>query len=158
MSVAAGEDGLQIKGPWSAGEIERHLTATMVPLRLACVSNSGWPVSLSLWFLYEDGAFFCASRRTAKIVAILASEPRCGFEVAGETPPYHGVRGQGVASLHPEKGAAVLERLADRYLGAADTPFRRWLMRGAAEEIAIRIVPARMMSWDYRRRMSASEA
>ncbi|MGE4220588.1 MAG: pyridoxamine 5'-phosphate oxidase family protein [Alphaproteobacteria bacterium] len=151
-------NGPALSGPWTAEQIERHLATTVVPVRLACVAPSGWPVSLSLWFLYEDGALFCASRKGARVVRILESAPRCGFEVAGEAPPYHGVRGQGLAALDPAAGPALLPRLIDRYLGPGDTPFRRWLMRNAADEVAIRIAPQRLMNWDYRRRMSEPAA
>ena len=157
MIVADENVGAAVTGPWSAAEIERHLAATVIPIRLACVAPSGWPVSLSLWFLYQDGALFCASRSGARVVRILESAPRCGFEVAGETPPYHGVRGQGVATLDRDAGPALLPRLIDRYLGPDETPFRRWLLRDAADEVAIRITPKRMMSWDYRRRMSGPD-
>jgi hypothetical protein len=40
----------------------------------------------------------------ARILEYLRVEPRCGFEVASDRPPYRGVRGQGVASLHPAEG------------------------------------------------------
>ena len=142
-----------LKGPWSAGEIDAHLAGAVIPIRLSAISPAGWPVVLSLWFLYEDGAFHCASRSHARIVALLEANPRCGFEIAGETPPYCGVRGQGMASLDRTNGKAVLARLADRYLGSDDTPFRRRLMQGADDEVAILIRPTRMMSWDYRKRM-----
>ncbi|MDA0662534.1 MAG: pyridoxamine 5'-phosphate oxidase family protein [Proteobacteria bacterium] len=142
-----------LSGPWSAGEIGTYLAGAVIPVRLSAISPAGWPVVLSLWFLYEDGAFHCASRSHARIVALLDANPRCGFEVAGETPPYCGVRGQGLATLDRTNGAAVLARLADRYLGTGDTPFRRKLMQGAQDEVALVIRPTRMMSWDYRKRM-----
>lgn len=141
-------------GPWSAGEAGTYLAGAVIPIRLSAISAAGWPVVLSLWFLYEDGVFHCASRSHARIVALLDANPRCGFEVAGETPPYCGVRGQGLASLDRDSGKAVLARLADRYLGSEDTPFRRRLMQGAQDEVALTIRPTRMMSWDYRKRMT----
>jgi len=142
-----------LSGPWSVDEIGTYLAGAVIPVRLSAISPAGWPVVLSLWFLYADGAFHCASRSHARIVALLEANPRCGFEVAGETLPYFGVRGQGVATLDRKNGKAVLERLADRYLGAGDTPFRRRLMQGARDEVALIIRPTRMMSWDYRKRM-----
>tara|TARA_B100001123_G_C14950383_1_gene883435 strand:+ start:306 stop:647 length:342 start_codon:yes stop_codon:yes gene_type:complete len=110
-------------------------------------------VVLSLWFLYEDGVFKCASRLQSKVIAFLEDNPRCGLEIAGETPPYHGVRGQGVATVSEDGAAALLEHLANRYVGTEETPFRQWLLAGAHEEAAIFIAPIRLMSWDYRKRM-----
>jgi len=143
-------------GPWSPAEADSFLQDAVIPMRLSAVSPAGWPVVLSLWFLYEDGAFIAASRPNARIVKLLEGNPRCGFEVAREAPPYCGVRGQGKATLDAAVGEAVLGRLAARYLGETETPFRRWLMAGAADEVAIIIRPVRLMTWDYRGRMADS--
>ena len=62
--------------------------------------------------------------------------------------------GSGTATISEEGGAALLERLADRYIGQVETPFRKWLLAGAEEEVAITITPIRFMSWDYRNRMT----
>jgi hypothetical protein len=145
---------LELTGPWSVHEIEQFFAQATIPLRLSVISRAGWPVVLSLWYLFEDGVLKCASRRHAKVVDILHGNARCGLEVAGESPPYHGVRGQGVATIDAQGGSALLERLADRYIGQKETPFRRWLLAGARDEVAITIAPIRLMSWDYRDRMT----
>ena len=145
---------LKLTGPWSVHEIEQYFAQKTIPLRLSVISRAGWPVVLSLWYLFEDGVFKCATRRNAKVVDMIDGNPRCGLEVAGETLPYHGVRGQGVATIDEQNGAAMLERLADRYIGQKETPFRRWLLAGTHDEVAITITPIRLMSWDYRDRMT----
>ena len=136
-------------------DIEHFLARSIIPMRLSVMSKDGWPVVLSLWFLYEDGVFKCASRRQSKVITFLEDNPRCGLEIAGEAPPYHGVRGQGIATISEDGAAALLERLANRYLGTEDTPLRQWLLAGAHDEVAISISPFRFMSWDYRKRMSS---
>ena len=79
--------------------------------------------------------------------------PGCGFEVAPETPPYSGVRGQGHAELLPGEGIPVLLRLVDRYLGTRETRFARWLIGRGDAEVAIRIRPDWLTSWDFSGRM-----
>ena len=140
-------------GPWSQSEIDDYLGSAVIPARIAVVSDTGWPVIVSLWFLYERQTIYCATRPTARIVNLLTGQPRVGFEIAAETPPYRGVRGQGVATLSADEGGALLTRLVDRYLGTAETAFRKWLLEGAEGEISIAIRPVRFMSWDYRARM-----
>lgn len=125
-------------------------------MRLSVINRGGWPVIVSLWFLYEDGRFWAASRHRARIVDYLSANPRCGFEIARDAPPYCGVRGYGLAEMSNDTDARLLTRLADRYLGSAETPFRHWLIAGATEETAIAIVPESLMSWDYRARMSGA--
>lgn len=145
---------LRLKGPWELPEVEAFLAETVIPMRLSTVTASGWPVVLSLWFIYENGKLHCASRPSARIVELLRGEPRCGFEVARDTPPYFGVRGQGHATLNQENGERLLPRLIERYLGGGDSKLRDGLLANAADEVCIEIEPARIMSWDFRDRMS----
>lgn len=142
-------------GPWSPARVEAHLLESVLPLRLACVTASGHPQVLSLWYLWRDGALWCATSPRARVVAGLAREPRCGFEVAADAPPYRGVRGRGHATLDRTRGGEILTALVDRYLGTRDTRFARWLLSRAADEVAIRIEPETLASWDFTRRMGA---
>jgi nitroimidazol reductase NimA-like FMN-containing flavoprotein (pyridoxamine 5'-phosphate oxidase superfamily) len=146
---------MRIKGPWPVERIHEHLASAVIPLRLAYASASSHPQLLSLWFVWRDDAFWCATSTSARVVALLAREPRCGFEVAPDAPPYHGVRGRGVATLDPARGAETLELLVDRYLRTRESPFARWLLARAASEVAIRIEPSSLVSWDFSARMNA---
>jgi len=145
----------KLNGPWSHREIESFLGSTVIPIRLSVTSTSGWPIIVSLWFLYENGHLNCATRSSSNIARLLSGQPRVGFEVSGETPPYYGIRGQGLASLSADKDAVLLSRLMDRYLGDKRAQFRQWLLEGSKNEVAIRIKPLRIMSWDYRKRMAS---
>lgn len=142
-----------ITGPYSLDEVERYLRETVVPLRVACLTRTGAPLVLSLWFLYRDGALWCASRPTAHVVRHLAHDARCAFEVARDAPPYRGVRGQGRARVLPDAGGHLLVELIDRYLGTRESRLARRLLASAADEMAIRIEPIRLASWDYTERM-----
>jgi hypothetical protein len=142
-----------ISGPYALEEAERYLRDTVVPVRLACLTASGSPLVLSLWFVYREGALWCASRPRAHVVRHLERDPRCGFEVARDAPPYRGVRGQGRARVMRGEGGRLLADLLERYLGTTDSAFARRLLAGAADEVAIRIAPARLVSWDYAERM-----
>jgi nitroimidazol reductase NimA-like FMN-containing flavoprotein (pyridoxamine 5'-phosphate oxidase superfamily) len=141
---------------WSLGEVEQFLRQSRIPLRLACLSGGGAPQLCSLWFLYDEGALWCATRRDARLVSMLRKDSRCAFEVAGDLPPYRGVRGQGRALLSETEGPALLLRLIDRYLDGPDSGFARWLIGRQDNEVAIRIEPAWMTSWDFSRRMAGS--
>jgi nitroimidazol reductase NimA-like FMN-containing flavoprotein (pyridoxamine 5'-phosphate oxidase superfamily) len=145
-----------ISGPYPVEQVERYLSDTVVPVRLACLTASGSPLVLSLWFLYREGALWCASRPQARVVHHLERDARCAFEVARDAPPYRGVRGQGRAHVMRGEGGRLLGALVDRYLGAADSRLARRLLAGAADEVAIRITPTRLVSWDYTDRMQGS--
>lgn len=126
-------------------------------MRLAVSSGAGVPIIVSLWFLWRDGALWLATSRKARIVAWLRANADCGFEVAPERPPYRGVRGQGRASLVEAEGMPVLHRLLARYEIAPDSGLSRMLRsRPAEQEVAIRIDPDWMTSWDYSARMAGA--
>jgi len=146
------------RGPWDGAEIGRYLEQSRVPVRLACADSSGWPVVVSLWYAFDDGALWCATPARSRTARWLERDPRCGFEVAPNQPPYFGVRGQGRAELLPELGAHVLRRLVTRYLGGDSSELARWLLSRRAPETAIRIEPVRIASWDFSKRMRGAFA
>jgi nitroimidazol reductase NimA-like FMN-containing flavoprotein (pyridoxamine 5'-phosphate oxidase superfamily) len=143
------------KGPWSPAEVDRFLANWRIPVRLAVNGASGHPVLASLWYAHLDGAIWCATKRDSSIATSLARDPRCAFEIAPESRPYHGVRGQALAALHEARGEEILRRLIERYLDHDNSAFARWLLSRAAGETAIALSPLTLVSWDYRKRMSA---
>ena len=147
---------MKIKGPWNEAQIRTYLEDTVIPARVAVLLPSGAPLVLSLWFLPRDGAIWCACNKKARVVELLREDPRCGFEIASEIPPYRGVRGQGEAFLDAPEGPAVLAALLARYRIAAGSRLGTMLTREAANdnEVAIRIVPDWMTSWDFSARMA----
>ncbi|MEO8224284.1 MAG: pyridoxamine 5'-phosphate oxidase family protein [Gammaproteobacteria bacterium] len=139
---------------WSATVIEQFLLDTVIPIRLACLGRSGAPLICSVWFIYDEGFLWCATQHAARLSTLLGNDPRCAFEIAGDDAPYRGVRGQGNARLSRAEGPVVLQRLVDRYLQSRDTPFARWLVSRQDDEVAIRIQPDWLTSWDFSTRMT----
>src|SRR5512134_890654 len=56
------------QGPFSSEQIDAYLLETVVPLRLACADPDGHPLVLSLWFLWLEGALWCATAPDARVV------------------------------------------------------------------------------------------
>ena len=135
---------------------KEFLEQSRVPVRLACITHEGWPMVLSLWYLYEAGKIFCATQKASKLVYHLESSPRCAFEVAGDQPPYRGIRGQGTVILLQHGGRELLEQLLRRYLHGSDTPLHKMLLSRADNEVALEIRPIRIFAWDYTSRMKQS--
>ncbi len=145
---------MKLKGPWNAGAVERFLAESVIPARIGVLTTNGVPLVLSLWFVHRDGAIWCACNKKARVIELLARNPRCGFEIAAETPPYRGVRGQGVAQLDIPGGAGVLAELLERYRIPGHSRLATMLLEEAVNEVAIRIEPEWMTSWDFSARMS----
>jgi hypothetical protein len=144
---------MNIKGPWSQREIQCFLDETRVPVRLACNGASGYPVLASLWYLPEDGRIWCATQRSASVAALLARNSQCAFDVSVESAPYRGLRGQGLAVLHDDRGEEILLKLINRYLGDSKPRLAQSLLARTATETAIAIEPKTIVSWDYTERM-----
>ncbi len=144
------------KGPWSTDQVQHFLREARIPVQLACNGVSGHPVLVSLWFVPQEGRLWCATQRGASVVSLLRGDARCAFEVSVESPPYFGVRGTGIATLHDDRGEEVLRVLIDRYLGNTDSKLARFLLSRVESETAISIEPRTLVSWDYRERMEGA--
>ncbi len=144
-----------LKGPWDHAQVDAFLYNTTFPLRLACVGEDGFPRVVSVWFGYDGQHLRCVSHRSSQLVGLLERCERVGFELAPNEPPYHGVRGQGIARLDSDADGTVLRQMLERYLGGTTSKLARWLLSRAEDEVLITIEPLRLFSWDYRERMGA---
>ncbi|HEY5638854.1 MAG TPA: hypothetical protein VIW01_02275 [Dehalococcoidia bacterium] len=132
------------------------LEGVKIPLKLGALTQSGWPVIVSLWFVWREGSLWCATQRSAKIADHLMRDSRCAFEVAPDQPPYRGIRGRATARLHPQRGEEILRVLLDKYLGGTDSPLAKRLLAKTETEVAIEVSPVSIHTWDYRERMKHS--
>lgn len=146
--------GVSRRSAWSFQRIETFLRDYRVPLRLAVKAGSDYPMICSLWFRYRDGQLLCATKGDSTVARRLRADPRCGFELAPNEPPYFGVRGRGRASIASEGAVELLGELIDRYLGGRDSELATWLLRSSEDEVTISIEPEWVTSWDYSSRMA----
>lgn len=144
---------IRCTGSWSRSQCDDYLDDLTIPVRLACVASSGYPVVFSLWYVWDGVHLWCAVQKDARTARYCRARPRCGFEVAADSPPYRGVRGSADVSVVPEEGERILRTLLPRYLGSADSELARWLLSRVDTEVALRLTPVRLFSWDYSRRM-----
>ena len=138
-------------------EIDAFLSEAEIPIRLGVLLASGYPMVVSVWYLWNGEEFICATPENAPLAKALKSSLKCGFEVSNDNPPYFGIRGQADVTLVPDPSKTHLQMLADRYLKDRDPGLAKWLMEKPGQELCLRIKPHRMMSYDYRNRMAASE-
>lgn len=124
-----------------------------IPIRLACIKPNGIPTVLSLWYVQIEGRIYCATQKDAKIVSYLEKNPLCGFEIAGDKPPYKGTRGEGVSKIIEERGNEILQTLIDKYLGTKESTLSKFLKKQSINEVAIEITPKKIFNYDYSQRM-----
>lgn len=140
-------------GPWDEARIIDFLDTTIIPIRLATNGSSG-PLVQSLWFAPRGLELWCCTQKTSLLTKRIERDDRVGFEVAADTPPYRGVRGTGVAHLVDTGVEATLRTLIERYQGAERTELSDWLVSRVDSEVAIRIEPRTISSWDFSHRMT----
>lgn len=138
-------------GPWQQDEVRAYLAAAVIPIRVATAGRDG-PLVQSLWFIAQADGLWCATQADAVVVRRMQRDPRVGWEVSGDDPPYRGVRGQGQAVI-VEEAEPILRALIDRY-GQAGTPLAAWLLGRVAAEVAIQITDLTVTSWDFAARMT----
>lgn len=143
----------RVSGPFDRDRVAAFLDESVIPLRLACMAPSGWPLVVSLWFALRGDELVCATQRSSALVRALEREPRCAFEVAGETPPYRGVRGRAQVTIEPDQGLATLSTLLTRYVGGTEGAFAQRLLARTTPEVVLRLDLVEVSSWDYSRRM-----
>ena len=132
------------------------LSTCREPIRLAVIDQQGSPRIVSLWFQYCDGHFYCATHESAWLVTQLRRDPRVGFEVSVNSPPYKGVRGSGIVELERLGDGLLLEELIQHYLGKTGSRLSDWLLSRQHQELIIKVTPTRVSCWDYSPRMAGS--
>lgn len=147
---------MRVRGLWSLNEATDFLRGAVIPLRLAVLDGAGFPIPISLWFLLDEGAVWCATKQESVLVKRLERDARCGFEVAADAPPYRGVRGIGRVSIVRDRGLDVLSRLLERYSIHPESHLARTLLSQAHREVALRIDPDSLTSWDFSARMKGA--
>ncbi len=145
-----------LSGPWTYQEITDYLLCQEYPIRLSCVGSDGFPRVVSLWYQFTEPCIYCVTHRNSKLAKLLEDNPKVGFEISPNAPPYFGLRGQGSADMQPLGDSPLLENLLQNYVGNTDSDFSRWLLARSSEELMIRIEPHRLYSWDYRKRMETT--
>jgi nitroimidazol reductase NimA-like FMN-containing flavoprotein (pyridoxamine 5'-phosphate oxidase superfamily) len=136
-------------------DMHEFLDAVRIPIRIACKTETGWPMVVSLWFMHQDGLLYCATQKSAKIVHYLQNDARCAFEIAEDQPPYCGIRGQARARIEKTLGVEILEKLITRYLWNTNITLANNLRAKSESEVAIILDPMRIFTWDFSQRMES---
>jgi nitroimidazol reductase NimA-like FMN-containing flavoprotein (pyridoxamine 5'-phosphate oxidase superfamily) len=150
------DPALEVSGPWDFEQTVSFLNEMKIPIRVASVGGLG-PIVQSLWFDFDDGALWCATQANSVLVKRLSANNQIGFEVSGDLAPYRGVRGTGIASIHPELAERVLHKLIHKYQGTAETELSQWLLSRLDREVAVKITALKLATWDFSGRMSAGK-
>ena len=133
--------------------MDQSILDTKIPIRIAFLKTDGTPSIISLWYKQIGDKIYCATKRTAKIVLYLQNNPKCGFEIATDKPPYKGTRGTGHVKIIEHQGQEILKILMKKYLGEKESTLSKYLNNNSETEVAIEISPQNIFNYDYSKRM-----
>ena len=122
-------------------EITAILDGLASPMRLASLSPNGFPLISTIWFIYEEGRFWCITQQRTLLRRNLAADPRCAFEIGLDGRRFKLLRGQGLATLDLEDGQRVTELMISRYIKDQNGRSARALRAQIPTEYAIAIKP-----------------
>jgi hypothetical protein len=116
-------------------QMDQTISDTKIPIRIAFVKPDGTPGIISL------------------IVSYLQNNPKCGFEIATDKPPYKGTRGTGHVKIIESQGQEILKILMKKYLGNKESTLSKYLNDNLEAEVALEITPQSIFNYDYSKRM-----
>lgn len=143
----------QLSGPWDMVQIESFLANEIIPVRLGTIGRTGAMVQ-SVWFDYRDGFIWCSTQSDSVLLRRVRHDPRAGFEVAPDAAPYRGVRGRAIAEISHIGAAEVLDRLVEKYIDDPTSNMARWMRSRRTTEVALRLNPLTLHSWDHSARVN----
>jgi PPOX class probable F420-dependent enzyme len=116
---------------------------------LATYRRNGSVLLSPVWHEWHDGGFHvCATRNDVKVRHI-RNDPHASLVVYDQTPPYRGVEVSATPVLLEDGPtyAAVLRRIAVRYLGEAEG--NAYADTAGERGLVIRLEPGRLRTWDF---------
>ncbi len=149
------EEGLA--GGMSDGEVDEFLRSPNSTwlLKLAFLTEDGWPLIVPLWYQWDGAAFYVVGRKRSEWVAHLKRDPRCAVCIEEQAHPrIRKILAQCTAEVveGPARGegsqwVAVANEMATRYSGPTGpeqlVPSYGW------ERYLVKLVPrsARLTTW-----------
>ena len=133
-----------------AGFLERSRTATM-----ATVGPDGMPHLVAMWYALIDGAVWFETKARSQKAVNLRRDPTITVMIE-DGQSYNTLRGvsiDGHAEIvdDPETTLRVGISVWERYTGPYSDEMRPFIDQMMNNRICVRVVPARMRSWDHRK-------
>ena len=129
---------------------EREAFLADLHVGILSISRTGkGPLSLPIWYRYEDGDVIIGMATESLKAKLLRREGRASLTVQDETPPYRYVMVEGPVSLTHEERDPL--SMPTRYLGEE---LGRWYAEQNAggdpgDSVVVRLTPERWYTCDY---------
>jgi general stress protein 26 len=131
------------------------LLALAIPAYLATLDPAGFPRTIPIWFLWEDGIFYMSSGPKSRHVQDLARDPRAGLCIAVEESqteagyrPFRQVMVRGCAQVQPDPGDLWSRKLIGKYI-TGEAGVRRAELEAGALHVVIALRPERFLTTGF---------
>lgn len=141
---------------------EEEIQAFLDEEKVAVVSSfgpRGWPHSMPLWFIVEDGRIRSWTFRKSQKVKNLERDPRATVLVEAGNDEYSKLRGvmyeaETVIHTDPETVVDFAHKISARYAPEGDEPTPEMIEafeKQAPKRVVLEFKPVRTVSWDHRK-------
>ncbi|MFI5267352.1 MAG: pyridoxamine 5'-phosphate oxidase family protein [Chloroflexota bacterium] len=113
---------------------------------LACLRENGYPYTVPVWYEWRGGVFWLAPRLGARWAGYLCNHPRVSMTISEPAPPFRRVLVEGRATQAKGSAAAMVKRMAERYLGSYAGSYLA--TTAGRHGPAIRVAPDKVTSWE----------
>ena len=113
---------------------------------LATYRRDGTVLLSPVWHEWRDGGFDVRTSSRDGKAGHLRRDPRANIVVCDHGPPYRGIEIRTTARLSMLEDAAVVSRIAARYLGQ-EAGVR--YAETAGDDLLIRLEPGNVRAWDF---------
>lgn len=131
----------------SEKELDSFLAQPLIA-RLSTHNADGTIHSLPIWYEYRENQVLLSTQTITQKVKNIQRNPQVTVLVDTNTMPYKGVMIYGVAELDYEDAVTKRVSIFQRYIGAQGETYARKLAE-KWEPVIIRVLPTRILSFDY---------
>lgn len=132
--------------PLTSDELKDFLTGGRHIMKLATITDDGFPYVNPVWYHYDGDTFLIAGRGQARWVANIRRDQRVSVCIDTYEAPYTRVMGQALAEIADPAWLGDWESWAVRYLGE-EAGHRYYDETRHIPRVLIKIAPKKLTTW-----------
>lgn len=140
-----------IHGDFTESEVEKFLSTSLSPLRLATLDESGYPLINSVGFYFEQGRIYIFTGPKSRKAKNFLRTNKVYFSVDTDLPPYKGVKGRAHAKIMNDydRELDLVKKIALKFTGNLDNPMSQFVIEQVRSrvKVAVELTPVFYSTW-----------
>ena len=137
----------------SNDEIVEFLTTSKKNLQLGTIDEKNEPNIHPVWFLYQNGAIYCATEKKSKKYQNILKNNLVYFSVDEDNSEFKGVRGKGSVLIRDDinQNLPIAKKIMIKYTGSTDNEIAKFLLDGVRNgfSVILELTPKYYSTWDH---------